>query len=136
MRFAQLVMRHRMLTMILILGATTYLFFNMVDISVRTSFDELLPYKNPYIKLHKEIRDKFGGANLVTISLEVKQGNIFNYETLKKIRYLNDQLGLIPDPAGLLCERCRIRPAGIGGWQVRPFYGWLLRAEPQLPPDL
>ena len=96
MRFAQLVMRHRMLTMILILGATTYLFLNMVHISVRTSFDELLPYKNPYIKLHKEIRDKFGGANLVTISLEVKQGNIFNYETLKKIRYLNDQLDLIP----------------------------------------
>src|SRR3990167_1694332 len=96
MRFAQLVMRHRILTMILILGATTYLFLNMVHISVRTSFDELLPYKNPYIKLHKEIRDKFGGANLVTISLEVKEGNIFNPKTLKKIRYLNDQLDLIP----------------------------------------
>jgi uncharacterized protein len=96
MRFAQLVMRHRILTMLLILGATTYLFINMVHISVRTSFDELLPYKNPYIKLHKEIRDKFGGANLVTLSIEVKEGNIFNPETLKKVRYLNDQLDLIP----------------------------------------
>ena len=96
MRFAELVMRHRLLATLLILGATTYLFLNFMDVHVLTSFDELLPQKHPYIDLHKEVRDKFGGANIVTISLEVKQGDIFNTKTLQKIKYLTDQLDLIP----------------------------------------
>jgi hypothetical protein len=82
--------------MLLILGATTYLFLNFIDVHVLTSFDELLPQKHPYIKLHKEVRDKFGGANVVTISLEVKEGDIFNPKTLEKIKYLTEQIDLIP----------------------------------------
>src|SRR3972149_7995740 len=96
MRFAELVMRHRLLATLLILGATTYLFLNFMHVHVLTSFDELLPQKHPYIDLHKEVRDKFGGANIVTISLEVRQGDIFNTKTLQKIKHITAPPALIP----------------------------------------
>ncbi len=50
-----------------------------------TRFDELLPQKHPFIKVHNQYAPMFGGANTVRIMLEVKEGTIFTKETLGKI---------------------------------------------------
>jgi len=65
-------------------------------LSVKTVFADLLPQTHPYIKLHNEIRNKFGGANQVLIMLGVrttgKYQDIFNVETLTKVKKITEDL--------------------------------------------
>ena len=50
-----------------------------------TDFEDLLPQSHPFIQLHNEIKDDFGGASAVVVSVEVKEGDIFTNETLALI---------------------------------------------------
>jgi hypothetical protein len=50
-----------------------------------TRFDELLPQNHPFIQVHNQYAPMFGGANTITIMLEVKDGTIFTKETLTKL---------------------------------------------------
>ena len=66
-------------------------------LTVKTSFDDLLPTNHPYTKLYYEIRNRFGGANKVVIMIQVRDredggqySDIFNYETLKKIQDITE----------------------------------------------
>ena len=65
-------------------------------LSVKTVFADLLPQKHPYIKLHNEIRNKFGGANQVLIMVGVKTTgkykDVFNTETLQKVKAITNDL--------------------------------------------
>ncbi|MDO8784620.1 MAG: MMPL family transporter, partial [Syntrophales bacterium] len=63
-------------------------------VSMYSMFDDLLPPNHPYIKIHKQYKEVFGGANVVTISIEVKQGDIFNPATLSKIKSLTETIEL------------------------------------------
>jgi predicted RND superfamily exporter protein len=55
------------------------------QLSLVTSFGDLLPQDHPYIKIHNKYSGTFGGANNINIMLEVKDGTIFTPETLNKI---------------------------------------------------
>jgi len=55
------------------------------QLSLVTSFGDLLPQSHPYIQIHNRFSGTFGGANNIVVMLEVKDGNIFNPETLNKI---------------------------------------------------
>lgn len=57
-------------------------------IEVRTVFEDMLPSSHEYVQTHQKFKDTFGGSNMVTIMLEVDQGDIFTMETLEKIRTL------------------------------------------------
>ena len=57
-----------------------------------TRFDELLPQKHPFIKVHNQYAPMFGGANTIRIMLEVKEGTIFTKETLGKIFEMTQRL--------------------------------------------
>ena len=67
-------------------------------LSVKTVFADLLPQKHEYIKLHNEIRDKFGGANQILIMVGVrrtgKYKDIFNVETLTKVQKITKDIML------------------------------------------
>jgi len=75
---------------------TLFFLYQVKNLKVYTTFADLLPQNHEYIKVHNSIRSRFGGANSVTMVLQVKQGDIFNYTTLKKIRDITDELYLIP----------------------------------------
>jgi hypothetical protein len=70
--------------------------YQVKNLKVYTTFADLLPQNHEYIKVHNSIRSRFGGANTVTMVLQVKEGDIFNYTTLRKIRDITDELYLIP----------------------------------------
>lgn len=132
MKFAQLVMRHRLIALLLILGSTTFLFTRMLHVTIRTSFDELLPQKHPFIQLHKMVREKFAGANVVTMSLEVKNGDVFNPATLEKIKYLTEQLDLVPGINHYQVESI----AHIKVRNIRTTLEGMVRSMPLLPEEV
>ena len=85
-RFAELIIRKRLLVLGLTLLFTLFFAYQILNLKIYTSFADLLPQKHPYVKLHNKFNKLFGGANQVLIVLEVKEGNIFNTKTLTKIK--------------------------------------------------
>lgn len=54
-------------------------------VRIISDFSDLLPQEHPFIQLHNEIRDTFGGANNIIVAVSVSEGTIFTNETLDRI---------------------------------------------------
>ena len=83
-----------------ILGAIALLtlFFAAQIPSLRmySDFADLLPQSHPYIQLHNEIKDNFGGANVIIVGIEVEEGDIFTNETLQLINTVTQRVDELP----------------------------------------
>lgn len=77
--------RYRMPVSAAVLLLTSFFAYHAWQLQLVTSFGELLPQSHPYIKIHNRFAHTFGGANNIMVMLEVKDGTIFNPETLNKI---------------------------------------------------
>ena len=75
---------------------TLFFGYYVAKLKVATVFDDLLPQGHEYIKVHNRFRRLFGGANHVTIVMQVKEGDIFNKTTLEKMKHITDELYKIP----------------------------------------
>ncbi|MBW1824966.1 MAG: hypothetical protein JRI87_10435, partial [Deltaproteobacteria bacterium] len=95
-KFADLIIEKRLWFITAISLITLFFIFLLKDLKVYTKFADLLPQKHEYIKTHNSIRSRFGGANTVNMVLQVREGDIFNFTTLKKIRDITEELYLIP----------------------------------------
>ncbi len=99
-RFAEFIIEKRVFILIAIILVTLFFFSQIVTkLTVKTIFADLLPKNHAYVTLHNEIRDTFGGANQVYIMIQVRKrtdggsyDDIFNYETLNKIRGIHQDL--------------------------------------------
>jgi hypothetical protein len=80
----------------LILAMTLFFALNIPGLKIYSDFSDLLPQNHPYIKLHNEIKDTFGGANVVIVGIEVKEGTIFTNETLALIQRLTQSVDNLP----------------------------------------
>lgn len=58
------------------------------------------PQKHPNVMLNSTIQEVFGGANVVTIQVTAKKGDIFTPEILKKVKTITDKVllmdGVVP----------------------------------------
>ncbi|MGC6472520.1 MAG: efflux RND transporter permease subunit, partial [Parvibaculales bacterium] len=79
-----------------ILLLTVYFAIQIPALKMYSEFADLLPQKHPYIQLHNEVRDNFGGANNVIIAVEVDEGDIFNNDTLRLIDSLTISVDSLP----------------------------------------
>jgi hypothetical protein len=95
-KLSDFIIEKRMPILIIISLISLFFLFKLKDIKVYTKYSDLLPQKHEYIQLHNRIRSKFGGANTVTMILQVKEGDIFNYTTLQKLKDITDEMFFIP----------------------------------------
>ena len=91
---AKFVVKRRLLILFVLVLATLFWGYQLLSINVQTYFPDLLP-KHDYVDLVKEYPD-FGGANQVLVELRVKEGDVFNTNTLDKIIKLSEDLQFIP----------------------------------------
>jgi hypothetical protein len=87
---ATFIIKYRLPILTVIVLITLFFAYQILHIEMYTVFEDLLPSNHPYIKMHREFKDIFGGANLVLISIEVKKGNIFNYDILYKVKKMTE----------------------------------------------
>ena len=80
-----LIMRFRKTTLFILLAITAVFGYGILKMDFYTQFMDLFPKNHPYVKIHKQYMEYFGGANVATLVLEVKEGDIYNKETLDKI---------------------------------------------------
>ncbi len=79
------IMRFRVVTLIVLLGITAVFGVGIARMEFYTEFLEMFPANHPYVKIHSQFKEYFGGANLATLVLEVKNGDVFNEDTLNKM---------------------------------------------------
>lgn len=80
----------------LLLLVTLFFATKIPGVRMYSDFADLLPQEHPYIKLHNQIRDSFGGANNIILSLAVKEGDIFSDDVLKRIDRITQKVDQLP----------------------------------------
>jgi uncharacterized protein len=93
-RLAEWIVNQRLSLLIAVTLLTAFFGYHALKIEMYTAFSDLLPTDHPFIRVHNEYSEIFGGANVVLLSVEVKEGNIFNPRTLEKIQKLTEMLEL------------------------------------------
>jgi predicted RND superfamily exporter protein len=104
-RYLLFVLRHRWPVITLIgLATVGFLHSTLFHLTIFTNFFDLYPPNHPYIRLYTKYREMFGTANVVLITLEVKDGDIFSTpETIQKIDRIT--LELLHDVPGVNGEQ-------------------------------
>ena len=80
----------------LLLLVTVFFGLQVPGVRMYSDFADLLPQQHPYIQLHNQIRDSFGGANNIIMSLEVKEGDVFDDDVIKRIDRLTQKIDQLP----------------------------------------
>jgi predicted RND superfamily exporter protein len=80
----------------LILLVTLFFAFQIPGVKIYSDFADLLPQTHSYIELHNEIKESFGGANVIVVGVETEQGDIFTSETLARIHRITQGVDRLP----------------------------------------
>ncbi len=120
-RFCTFLTRHRLTVLLVILAITFVFFYGATKIRSDVILAELFPYDHPYLKLHAKFARIFGtGASSAVIAVKVKDGDIFNTETLTKISDMTREIELWDEiyriltvsMASLSVKVAKLRPGG------------------------
>lgn len=126
---ARYTLRRRWRSLAVLAAITAFFAYHAVKVQMYSQFADLLPQAHPYIKAYNHFRTTFGGANIVSLSLRVKKGDIFTHDTLEKIRYVTQKVDQISgvnhyQVASLAHAKIRNLVATSGG---------LIQSQPALP---
>lgn len=94
--FCRLVLRQRWLVLGLLLALAAFMGVEARQVVVESRTTDVFPSTHPYVETFAKYSDTFGGASRVLISLEVKQGTIFNQQTLEKVQRISRAVELLP----------------------------------------
>ncbi|MFH0811944.1 MAG: MMPL family transporter [Pseudomonadota bacterium] len=96
-KIGEFILERRVWILGLMLLITLFFIYEIVTkFTSYTNFADLLPQKHPFVKTHNDFRKTFGGANKIALAVTVKEGDIYNYETLSKIIAINEDMIFFP----------------------------------------
>ena len=78
------------------MNLTSLNLYQIKNMVIRTELSDLIPPDHPFIKIHDKYKDQLGSPFKVFMMLEVKDGDIYNKETLEKVIRITDALDAIP----------------------------------------
>ena len=91
----EFILKHRASIGILLLAITAYFGYGVSKLTIATSFVDFFPRNHPYVRLYHDY-GRYGGAQTLTLMVQVKQGDIYNEKTLKKIQDISLDVDLLP----------------------------------------
>jgi uncharacterized protein len=94
-RLARFVLRQRLVFLVGIVVLTGVFAAFIPRVKVASVLTDLFPETHEFVETYKEFQDVFGGANAVIMDLEVTDGDIFNVQTLEKIRSITKELEML-----------------------------------------
>ncbi|MDF2180561.1 MMPL family transporter [Neptuniibacter sp. CAU 1671] len=80
----------------LILLATLFFAAQIPSVKMYSDFADLLPQTHPYIELHNEIKESFGGANVIIVGVEFTEHDIFDNDALARIHRITQEVDSLP----------------------------------------
>jgi predicted RND superfamily exporter protein len=85
-RFIDFCIDRRVMVASVIGVLTLVMLYFAAQVRIGTNFADMLPADHPYVAVHNKYKATYGGANAVTIILEVEQGDIFRTDVLQRLR--------------------------------------------------
>src|SRR5712691_4103319 len=90
--YINFLLKFRWPILIVLTAITLVLSYYMVGMRVYTNFFDLYPPHHAYIQLYQKYRRMFGTANVLIMAIEVKDGDVFNVDTINKINWATLQI--------------------------------------------
>src|SRR5262245_12998088 len=84
-RLGAKLLKNRLPVTIIATFFTAIMAYHALGMQMTTDFNDLLPYRHPFVQVHFKFANQFGGANNVNVMLKVENGDVFNRTVLKKI---------------------------------------------------
>jgi len=94
-KFVEKIVQFRYPVIILILLITGFFLAQISNIEMKFDPKAILPQDHPYVQLNNKIEETFGGSRVVVIGVHNTKGDIFNPNTLQKIKDITDEVKLI-----------------------------------------
>jgi predicted RND superfamily exporter protein len=95
-RVIPLVYAKRWLTFGLLMAVTAFLLFHALHLKPDAGYEKQIPLDHPFMQVFKKYEKAFGGANLISISLIQKDGNIYNEHFLDTLKKATDDVFFLP----------------------------------------
>lgn len=86
---------HRIVVISIVGILTALLMVSALKIKVVTTFSDLMPSDHEYIKINDQYKESFGGSNIVSIMVKVREGDIFQTKVLEKIATITNDLLMV-----------------------------------------
>ncbi|HEX5658930.1 MAG TPA: MMPL family transporter [Polyangiales bacterium] len=90
------VLRFRWPVLATLLLVTLFFGYQATKVRVESNTIDLFPSTHPYVETFKKYSDIFGGASRVVIAVEVKDGTIWNQQTLEKVQRITRSVEMLP----------------------------------------
>src|SRR5260221_8006525 len=124
-RIGDYVIRFRALIGGILLIISAILGYYCTQVTVATKFDDFFPTNHANVQLYHQWQ-KYGGAQTLTVMIQVKDGDIFNYDTLKKIQDIQYDVDKLPgvdhnEVLSLASYRVSYAEATPGSLNIKPF---------------
>lgn len=88
--------RYKWVTMGILLLITAFFSYQMKNMVIRSEVSDLYPPNHPFIKVHNAYKDQLGSPFKILMMLTVKEGDIYNKETLAKAIRITHGIDAIP----------------------------------------
>lgn len=102
--YVRFLLRYRWPVLTFSFFVTIFLGYELSNTKIQMNFLDFYPPEHPYTQLARKHARMFGSANVLVVGVEVKDGEIYNVETLNKINRLTIAL---------------METSGVNPWQVR-----------------
>jgi uncharacterized protein len=95
-KIVDFLIKFRIAVLVIMALVTAFFMAQITRMEMFTQFLDLFPANHPYVLVHKQYATGFGTAYQATLMLEVKNGGVFNRETLEKIQRIHYDVDVIP----------------------------------------
>ena len=94
-RLSRFVMDRKQWSLVFLVVAVALFSLGAFHINTHVILRDLFPYDHPYLKMHARFSKVFGGGGFgVVLALKDRQNDIFNPETLSRVKGITDELVL------------------------------------------
>lgn len=122
---ASFTMNNRLLVAAVLFGITAFFAVGLTKVELKTIFSDLFPKNHPFVQTYKD-HPNFGNPLTVTMMVKVKEGTIYNPETLAKVWRMTRDIDLAPSVdhdqiLSITTEKARYAEATPYGIDMRPL---------------
>jgi len=119
------VLRFRAPIGIVLLLFSAFMGYECTRVRIATDFDEFFPRTHPNVQLYENWK-RYGGAQTLAMMVQVKQRDIFNFDTLRRIQGIQRDVDKLPgvdhnEVLSLASYRVSYAEAAPGSLTIKPF---------------
>ncbi|HZP46849.1 MAG TPA: MMPL family transporter [Candidatus Binataceae bacterium] len=124
-KIGDFVLRYRAIIGAILLIISGVAAYYITQVNIHTEFDDFFPVRHPNVQLYEKWR-KYGGAQTLSVMIQVRHGDIFNRDTLQKITDIQTAVDKLPgvdhnQVLSLASYRVSYAEASPGSLLIKPF---------------